>query len=182
MQRLHRQQTEDTENTINQSSGGFSLINIQWASFATGATAIIVCALLFFAVIVCCWFRTKNIRRSKRSHSQLLDVLRRRTDSVPCLSRICQALCSLFGPRQMAVHPQWVDLRSRSLPSPGLLSVRASTVSLPSVPTSCLPWWTPHLQPMWVSWLRQRLPWSFRASPLPFPGPIGIQGTEIHRA
>ena len=52
-------------------------------SFATGATAIIVCALLFFAVVVCCWIRTKNIRRSKRSHSQLLDVLRRRTDPVP---------------------------------------------------------------------------------------------------
>ena len=83
MQRLHKQQTEDTTNTINQSSGGFSLINIQWASFATGATTIIVCALLFFAVVVCCWIRTKNIRRYKRSHSQLLDVLRSRSDPVP---------------------------------------------------------------------------------------------------
>ena len=74
MQQMHRQQTEDTENTINQSSGGFSLINIQWASFTTGATAIIVCALLFFLVIVCCWIRTKNIRRTKTRHDQLLDV------------------------------------------------------------------------------------------------------------
>ena len=77
MQRMHKQQTEDTDNTINQSAGGFSLINIQWASFATGASTIIMCALLFIAIVVCCWIRTKNIRRHKRAHSQLLDVLRR---------------------------------------------------------------------------------------------------------
>ena len=70
MQRMHRQHTEDTENTINQSSGGFSLINIQWAS-------IIVCALLFLSVMVCCLIPTKNIRRTKSRHTQLLDVLRR---------------------------------------------------------------------------------------------------------
>ena len=74
MQRMHRQQTKDTENTINQPSGGFSLINIQWASFATGAIAIIVCALLFISIIICCWIRTKNIRRTKTRHAQLLDV------------------------------------------------------------------------------------------------------------
>ena len=42
-----------------------------------------MCSLLFLAVIVCCWIRTKNIRRTKTRHSQLLDVLRRRADPVP---------------------------------------------------------------------------------------------------
>ena len=37
---------------------------------------IIVCALLFLSVIVCCWIRTKNIGRTKTRHAQLLDVLR----------------------------------------------------------------------------------------------------------
>ena len=36
-----------------------------------------MCALLFLSVIVCCWIRTKNIRRTKTRHAQLLDVLRR---------------------------------------------------------------------------------------------------------
>ena len=78
MQLMHPQQTENTENTINQSSRGFSLINIQWASYATGATAIIVCALCILSVIVCFWIQTKNIRQTKARHSQLLDVLRSR--------------------------------------------------------------------------------------------------------
>ena len=76
MQRMHRQQTEETENSIKQSAGGFSLINIQWASFATGATAIIVCAMFFLAVLLCCWIRSCNIRQSRARHGQLLDLLR----------------------------------------------------------------------------------------------------------
>ena len=74
---MHGQQTEATANTIIQSSGGLSLINIQWAFFTTGATAVIVCALLFVSVIICCWIRTKNIRKTETCHAQLLDVLRR---------------------------------------------------------------------------------------------------------
>ena len=75
MQRMHRQQTEETENSINQSAGGFSLINIQCVSFATGATAIMVCAMFFLAVL-CCWIRSRNIRQSRARHGQLLGLLR----------------------------------------------------------------------------------------------------------
>ena len=67
MQQMHRLQTEETKNLINQSAGGFSLINIQWASFATGATAIIVCAMVFLAVLLCCWICSRNIRQSRDS-------------------------------------------------------------------------------------------------------------------
>ena len=70
MQRLHRQQTLKTR-SISPLGGSPS-------SISSGHPLLAV-----FAVVVRCWIRTKNIRRSKRSHSQLLDVLRRRTDSVP---------------------------------------------------------------------------------------------------
>ena len=83
MQGMHRQQTEETGNSINQSAGGFSLINIQWASFATGATAIIVCAMFFLAVLLCCWIRSCSVRQSRARHGQLLDLLR---SSVPPLA------------------------------------------------------------------------------------------------
>ena len=83
MQRMHRQYTEETENSMNQSAGGFSLINIQWASFATGATAIIVSDLFFLAVLLCCWIRTRNIRRSRAHHGQLLDHLHSSSGRAP---------------------------------------------------------------------------------------------------
>ena len=76
LQRMHRQNTEETENSINQLAGGLSLINIQWALFATGATAIIVCAMFFLAVLLCCWIRSRNIRQSWDRHGQLLALLR----------------------------------------------------------------------------------------------------------
>ena len=55
--------------------GGFSLINIQWASFATRATAIIVFALFFLAILLCFWIRSRNICQSRARHGQLLDLL-----------------------------------------------------------------------------------------------------------
>lgn len=39
----------------------FSLINIQWTSLASGATAIIVWTLLFATVVMCCWLRTVTV-------------------------------------------------------------------------------------------------------------------------
>ena len=72
---MHQQNTEETENSINQSAGGFSLINIQRASFATGATAIIVCALFFLAILLCVWIRSRNVCQSRARHSQLLELL-----------------------------------------------------------------------------------------------------------
>ena len=140
MQRMHRQQTEDTENTINQSSGGFSLFNIQWASFATGATAIIVCALLFISFIICCWIRTKNIRRTNTRHAQLLDVLRRpsgRAESVPETdSRFPRPVSSRFPSAQPYSAPdKWLSTPTGWTSVPKAYQLPASSqYGLPQLP------------------------------------------------
>ena len=94
----------------------FSLINIQWASFATGATAIIVCALI--ASIICFWIWTKNICRSKMSHAQLLDVLRRssgRPEPVPDQDARFPVSSILRSSGQVALHSHRVDFSARGL-------------------------------------------------------------------
>ena len=55
--------------------GGFSLVNVQWASFATGVSATFVVAIIAVAVIICCWLRAKGKRCSKHRHSQLLSAV-----------------------------------------------------------------------------------------------------------
>ena len=81
LDRLHREQiAEEMQikselNTIRQNAGGFSLVNVQWASFATGASAIFVVAIIALAVIICCWLRAKGLCRSKHRHRQLLSTI-----------------------------------------------------------------------------------------------------------
>ena len=60
---------------IRQNAWGFSLVNVQWASFATGALAILVVAIISLAVLVCCWLRAKGQRWSKHGHRQLLSQI-----------------------------------------------------------------------------------------------------------
>ena len=45
-------------------------------SFATGASAIFVVAIIALAVIICCWLRAKGQRRSKHRHRQLLSTIK----------------------------------------------------------------------------------------------------------
>ena len=81
LDRLHREQIEEEmqieneSNTIRQNAGGFLLVNVQWASFATGASAIFVVAIIALAIFVCCWLRAKEQRRSKHRHRQLLSTI-----------------------------------------------------------------------------------------------------------
>lgn len=80
LDRLHREQIaeemqiESESNTIRQNSGEFSLVNVQWASFATGVSAIFVVAIIALAVLVCCWLRAKGQRLRKHHHRQLLST------------------------------------------------------------------------------------------------------------
>ena len=66
---------ESETNNIRQNAGGFSLVNVQWASFGTGASAIFVVAIIAVVVIICCWLRAKGHPRSKHRHSQLLSAV-----------------------------------------------------------------------------------------------------------
>ena len=61
--------------TINQHLGGFSIVNLQWASFASGATVIIPVAIVGVLVTLCCYFRARNDRRSKERHHQLIETI-----------------------------------------------------------------------------------------------------------
>ena len=81
LDRLHREQLaeeynlESESNTIWQNAGGFSLVNVQWASFATGASAIFVVAIISLAFLICCCLRAKGMRQSKHRHRQLLSTI-----------------------------------------------------------------------------------------------------------
>ena len=61
--------------TINQHLDGFSIVNLQWASFASGATVIIPVAIVGVLVTLCCYFRARNDRRSKERHHQLIETI-----------------------------------------------------------------------------------------------------------
>ena len=81
LNRLNREQMteemclESETNNICLNASRFSLVNVQLASFATGASAIFVVAIIALAVIICCWQRAKGQRRSKHLHSQLLSAV-----------------------------------------------------------------------------------------------------------
>ena len=78
LDRLHREQLAEEynlkseSNTLRQNAGGFSLVNVQWASFATVASANFVVAIISLAVLICCWLRAKGMRRNKHHHRHLL--------------------------------------------------------------------------------------------------------------
>ena len=57
---------ESADQTINQSSDGFTIVNLQWGSFASGATVIIAIAIIGVLVTVCCYFKAKTGRRRDR--------------------------------------------------------------------------------------------------------------------
>ena len=71
---MHREQIakemqiKSESNAIRQNAGEFSLINVQWASFTTGASAIFVVAIIALAVLACCWLRAKGQCQSKHRH------------------------------------------------------------------------------------------------------------------
>ena len=81
LDRLHWEQMaeeynlESESNTIRQNAGGFSLVNVQLASFATGASAIFVVAIISLAVLICCWLRAKGMHRSRHRHRQLSSTI-----------------------------------------------------------------------------------------------------------
>ena len=94
---------ESETNNIRQNAGGFSLVNVQWASFATGASAIFVVAIIAVAVIICCWLRAKGQRRSKHRHSQLLSAVTSAIVPGPPSSRSQQL--SVLKPQAQTFHP-----------------------------------------------------------------------------
>ena len=63
------------DQTINQHSDGFSIVNLQWASFASGATVIIAVAIVGVLVTLCCYFRARNDRRRRKRHHQLIETI-----------------------------------------------------------------------------------------------------------
>ena len=65
--------SESADQTINQHSDGFSIVNLQWASFASGATVII--AIVGVLVTICCYFRARNDRRRRERHHQLIETI-----------------------------------------------------------------------------------------------------------
>ena len=71
--KIHRQDTE--ENIINQSNSGVSLFNFQWASFASGASALRVIALICGLVIICCLWKAKAGRRRRKNQERLLAAI-----------------------------------------------------------------------------------------------------------
>ena len=80
LQKLHWEGTsqpgisksELAKQTINQHSDGFSIVNLQWASFASRATIIISVATVGLLVTFCCYYRERNNRKHRESHHLLL--------------------------------------------------------------------------------------------------------------
>ena len=67
--------SKSADQTINQHSDGFSIVNLQWASFASGATVIIAVAIVSLFVTLCCYFRARNDRRRRERHRQLIATI-----------------------------------------------------------------------------------------------------------
>ena len=68
MAKLYRDHT--SENSINQSNSGVSLLNFQWASFAGG-----VVALICGAIILRCLWKAKAGRRRRKNQERLLKAI-----------------------------------------------------------------------------------------------------------
>ena len=91
MAKLYRDHTH--ENSINQSNSGVSLFNFQWASFATGASALRVVALICASIILCCLWKAKAGRRRHKNQERLLKAIStisspgNESPSVPATSR-----------------------------------------------------------------------------------------------
>ena len=73
MAKLYRDHTH--ENSINQSNSGVSLLNFQWASFASGASALGVVALICASIILCCLWKAKAGRRRLKNQERLLKAI-----------------------------------------------------------------------------------------------------------
>ena len=54
---------------------GVSLVNFQWATFATGASALGVVALICGAFIICCLWKAKSGRRMHKNQERLLAAI-----------------------------------------------------------------------------------------------------------
>ena len=100
MAKLYRDHT--SENSINQSNSGVSLINFQWPSFAGGASALGVVTLICGAIILCCLWKAKaggDVARIWSAYSRPLVPL------VPRLMNTPPLLPPLPGPESLPPLP-----------------------------------------------------------------------------
>ena len=67
--------SESADQTINRHSDGFSIVNLQLASLASGATDIIAVAIGGLLVTFCCYYRASNNRKCQEHHHQLLKTI-----------------------------------------------------------------------------------------------------------
>ena len=134
LDRLNREQMaeemrlESETNNIQQNAGGFSLVNVQWASFGTGVSAIFVIAIIALAVIICCWLRAKGQRRSKHRHSQLLSAVTSAIVPDPPSSRSHRPerpetpeVSAFEAAKWFRTPSGWASVPGAYLPSPGVV-------------------------------------------------------------
>ena len=135
LNRLDREQMaeemrlEQETSNIRQNAGGFSLVNVQWASFATGASAIFVVAIIVVAVIICCWLRAKGQRPSKHLNSQLLSALTSAIvpgppSSCSCSERPESSDVTAAEAAKWIPTPSGWAIPGASWPSPGVMSAQ----------------------------------------------------------
>jgi hypothetical protein len=60
---------------ITQSSDGFALVNLHWASFGTGLGVFIGCTLILILLGYCFWSRRRSSDARDRNHAQLMEAL-----------------------------------------------------------------------------------------------------------
>ena len=134
LDRLNRKQIaeemclESETNNIHRNAGDFSLVNVQWASFATGASPIFVVAIIAVTLIICCWLRAKGHCRSKHRHSQLLSAVTSAIVPGPPSSRSQRSKrpessdVSAFEAAKWFRTPSgWASVPGAYLPSPGVM-------------------------------------------------------------
>ena len=134
-------QLESESNTIRQNAGGFSLVNVQWASFATGASAIFVVAIIAVAVIICCWLRSKAQRRSRHRHRQLLSAVSSAIvpgppssrDRPECPSPPSSDVSAFEAAKWLRTPSGWASVPGAYLPSPGVMPAQLPFPQFPPI-------------------------------------------------
>ena len=121
--------SESADQTINQHSDGFSIVNLQWASFASGATVIIAVAKVGVLVTLCCYFRARNDRRRRERHHQLIVTISGRRPIH------CQ-------PLSMTSHQYWLGQNGIGHPMGVGQAPQSAPQPFPSMP------YQPSLQPL----------------------------------
>ena len=139
MAKLYRDHT--TENSINQSNSGVSLFNFQWASFASGASALGVVALICGLIILCCLWKAKAGIRRRKNQEGLLKAISTisspATTAIESSSPATGSSVSTTAPAPIA-GSDWIRTPTGWTSIPSSYSSGSGGIPVPPVPATAI--------------------------------------------